>query len=140
MYRKFYLVPGQQAPLGSTGTTTSDGGIIWIGELWLNEEINSVLMTSEETKEFIQNRLETALDRHINEVAQSRNYDDRISCTLRAAYINPWQAEGVAFGTWMDYCYVAAFKVMADVDAGTRPIPTSTELISEMPIMVWPEI
>jgi len=49
-YRKFYLVPGQQAPVpGATGIGTPDGGIVWIGEEGTFPiEINSVLMTSEE--------------------------------------------------------------------------------------------
>jgi hypothetical protein len=49
-YRKFYLVPGQQAPVpGATGIGAPDGSIIWIGEEGtFPAEINSVLMTAEE--------------------------------------------------------------------------------------------
>jgi hypothetical protein len=49
-YRKFYLIPGQQAPVpGATGIGAPDGGIVWVGEEGtFPEDINSVLMTSEE--------------------------------------------------------------------------------------------
>ena len=49
-HRKFYLVPGQQAPVpGATGIGTPDGGIVWVGEVGtFPSEINSVLMTAEE--------------------------------------------------------------------------------------------
>jgi len=31
-YRLVFLTPGQQPPIGSTGTTLSGGGIMWVGE------------------------------------------------------------------------------------------------------------
>jgi len=53
-YRKFYLVPGQQAPVpGATGVGTPDGGIVWVGEAGtFPSEINSVLMTETEITQF----------------------------------------------------------------------------------------
>jgi hypothetical protein len=53
-YRKFYLVPGQQAPVpGATGVGTPDGGIVWVGEAGtFPSEINSVLMTETEIAQF----------------------------------------------------------------------------------------
>jgi hypothetical protein len=79
-----------------------------------------------------------AVDEHINNTAKSKNYDSRITCALRAAYVNPWQTEGIAFGKWMDSCYAYCYQVMADVQAGTRSAPTEVELIAELPVMVWP--
>ena len=52
-YRKFYLVPGQQSPAGSTGRTTKDGGIVWIGEEGsFPAEIESAIMSEDEVAEF----------------------------------------------------------------------------------------
>jgi len=31
-YNIFFLTPGQQPPIGSTGVVLANGGIIWIGE------------------------------------------------------------------------------------------------------------
>ena len=59
-YRKFYLIPGQQAPVpGATGIGAPDGGIVWVGEEGtFPEDINSVLMTSEEIVKYeARNRL-----------------------------------------------------------------------------------
>ena len=90
------------------------------------------------TPEQIRRALEAALDAYIDSVAQAKGYDSRITAALRAGYPNPWQAEGIAFGTWMDSCYSTALTIMTEVQAGTRPIPTKDELIAAMPTMVWP--
>lgn len=82
---------------------------------------------------------EKALDSHIEAVAIADRWESRVTCTLRAAYPNVWQAKAIAFGTWMDTCYVLAYQIMAEVQAGTRPLPTIEEFIGLMPEMEWPE-
>lgn len=79
-----------------------------------------------------------ALEAHYDATAQQQRYDNRLTCALRAGYTGPYQAQGAAFGTWMDACNSHAYSVMADVVAGARPQPTIAELIAEMPPMVWP--
>jgi len=51
-YRKFYLVPGQQSPAGTTSIAMPDGGIVWIGETWTATKINSHVMSTEEMTEY----------------------------------------------------------------------------------------
>ena len=83
---------------------------------------------------------EAALDRHLDATAQARRYDNRITCALRAGYPGPFQAEGQAFALWMDACNLAAYTLLAEVQAGTRPLPENTQaLIEALPPMVWPE-
>lgn len=80
-----------------------------------------------------------ALTNHLDQTAQSRKYDNRITCALRAGYAGPFQAEGQAFASWMDTCNALAYQILAEVLAGTRPIPESTEaFIALLPEMVWP--
>ena len=92
----------------------------------------------EPSTEQIKAKLEAALDRHIDSVAQAKGYDNRITCLSYAAFDNQWQEEAIAFGVWRSNCYTTAHQIMADVEAGTREIPTTEQLISEMPIMEWP--
>lgn len=80
-----------------------------------------------------------ALDAHIEATAHADRWESRITCVARAGYPNPWQAKGIAFGSWMDTCYALAYQILADVMAQTRPIPTIEEFIAEMPAMEWPE-
>lgn len=82
---------------------------------------------------------DAALDSHLDAVAGERRYDNRITCALRAGYPGPFQAEGVAFASWMDQCNSLAYELLAEVVAGTRPLPDSPQaLIDFLPMMVWP--
>lgn len=101
-------------------------------------EIVSEMPIIAPTQEEIQQVLLAKLDEHIDNTAKSKGYDNRVTCTIRAGYINPWQQEGITFGQWMDSCYVKAYQIQADVLAGTRTTPTAEELIAEMPVVVWP--
>ena len=91
------------------------------------------------TPEEIKAEMEAGIDQYIDSVAQAKGYDNRLTCVLRAGFTGPFQAEGTAFGQWMDSCYLVGFGIMAEVQAGTRPVPTLDEVIAEFPVMVWPE-
>ena len=83
---------------------------------------------------------DAALTRHLDATARARRYDNRITCALRAGYPGPFQAEGQAFALWMDACNLAAYTLLAEVQAGARPLPENTQaLIEALPPMVWPE-
>jgi hypothetical protein len=81
----------------------------------------------------------TALTAHLDATAQTRRYDNRITCMVRAGFAGPFQAEAIAFATWCDDCNMTAYQLLAEVQAGTRPMPETTQaLIDVMPAMVWP--
>lgn len=79
-----------------------------------------------------------ALTNHLDVVAQSHNYDNRITCSVRAAYPGPYQAEGIAFGSWMDQCNQIGYQMLADYQTGLISQPTVEELITSLPEMIWP--
>ena len=82
---------------------------------------------------------DAALVAHLDATARERRYDNRVTCALRAGYPGPFQAEGIAFASWMDQCNALAYQLLAEVVAGTRPLPSSPQaLIDLMPAMVWP--
>lgn len=83
-------------------------------------------------------RYDKALTDFLDREAQSRRYDNRVTCALRAGYPGPFQAEGIAYATWMDDCNAKGYQIMGDVVAGTRPLPTVDAFLAEMPAMVWP--
>ena len=92
----------------------------------------------------IEDRIEVfdaALVAHLDATARERRYDNRVTCALRAGYPGHFQAEGIAFASWMDQCNALAYQLLAEVAAGTRPMPESPQaLIDLMPPMVWPEV
>lgn len=80
-----------------------------------------------------------AMDALFDVTAQSKHYDNRITCTLRAGYPGPFQAEGTAFASWMDTQNAKAYQMLADVQAGTMPMPASVEsALALLDPMVWP--
>ena len=82
---------------------------------------------------------DAALAAHLDATARERRYDNRITCALRAGCPGPFQAEGIAFASWMDQCNALAYQLLAEVVAGTRPMPDSPQaLIDLMPAMEWP--
>ena len=82
--------------------------------------------------------VEAAIDAHLDSVAQSYRFEDRTRLALRAAYPNPWQALGIAFGTWMDTCNAMVAAGLQDVLNGTLELPTASETIAQLPVFVAP--
>lgn len=83
---------------------------------------------------------DAALTAHLDNTAQQRRYDNRITCMVRAGFAGPFQAEGVAFATWCDTCNTTAYAMLAAVQAGTEPMPESpAAFIATLPAMVWPD-
>lgn len=80
-----------------------------------------------------------AMESLFDATAQSRQYDNRITCALRAGYAGPFQAEGLAFATWMDRQNAIAYQMLAQVQAGTMAMPsTPDDALSLLEPMVWP--
>lgn len=84
-------------------------------------------------------QLQEALTEHLDRTAQARNWDNRITCMVRAGFDGPFRAEAAAFSKWADTCNATAYKMLAEVQAGKRGMPkTVDEFLKEMPEMVWP--
>lgn len=81
-----------------------------------------------------------ALTNHLDSVAKSKQYDNRVTCALRAGYPGPFQAEGQAFATWMDTCNAMSYLWWAEIEAGTRPMFSAPEeFIAQLPPFSWPQ-
>lgn len=84
---------------------------------------------------------ERELDSFLDAKAQELTFKDRHSLALRAAYPNPWQALGSAFGAWMDACNILAWQGKQAILAGTKPMPSNTaEFLAELPPFIPPEV
>lgn len=80
----------------------------------------------------------TAIQSHIDTTAQSRRYDSGISlATYTTSTIPTYAAEASAFVAWRDAVWLYANGELAKVQNGQR-LPTVSELISELPEIVWP--
>jgi len=86
----------------------------------------------------LESSLIQTLNDHLDAVAGQRRYDSRFTCSLRAGFTGPFQAEGIAFAAWMDQCNLVGYTIMSEVKAATRAVPTPEELIAAMPLIEWP--
>lgn len=91
------------------------------------------------TPEQIQKELTDAVQKYLDATAKKRGYDGILSLASYAASTHPpFAAEGRAGADWRDAVWGYCYQVLADVQAGNRTIPTASELLAELPVMVWP--
>lgn len=94
----------------------------------------------EPTPEQVRAEITNAIQRRLDGFAQTRGYDSILSACSYATSGN------VRFATEGQYCvdardahWMDAYAILADVEAGTRPLPTVDEMLSEMPTLEWPQ-
>ncbi|MCP3177316.1 hypothetical protein MJO47_09415 [Desulfuromonas sp. KJ2020] len=102
-------------------------------------QVKTAEQKAREAQEAILQQLTEAVQRHLDTTAKERNYDNMMSlCTYATSLNTKFQSEGQAGVEWRDNVWATCYQVMADVLAGTRPVPTEEELLAELPVFVWP--
>lgn len=96
------------------------------------EPVPSPEETLKTMRDIIQDYLDTK--------SKERLYDGILSLCTYATSTNPkFAAEGQAGVEWRDACWAKGYEIMAEVQAGTREIPTVDELLAELPAFHWPD-
>jgi len=81
---------------------------------------------------------DSALTQHLDSVAQSKKYDNRITCMVRAGFPGPFQKEAQLFAIWCDDCNYFAYDLLDKVQQGLEPIPESPQAFIDMlPVLEW---
>lgn len=80
----------------------------------------------------------TGLIQHLLDAeAQKLGYDNCNSvCTYVDTGVAKFDAEGVAFRKWRSAVWAMGYELLAEVQDGTRPVPTETELVDLLPKLV----
>ena len=87
------------------------------------------------TPQQIQQNLVNAVQQHLDNKAKEYRYDDIKSAVGYVGDPDPvFNAEGTAFRNWRSAVWRHCYTVLDEVVAETRAVPTSMQLISELPV------
>lgn len=77
---------------------------------------------------------------HLDTFARMRNYDGILSlCTYATSSIPKFQVEGQYGVQARDLTWAKLYEILAEVESGTRPLPTGfLEIQTQLPPLVWP--
>lgn len=79
------------------------------------------------------------VQQHLDTFARTRNYDGILSAaTYATSQVPKFKAEGQYAVEARDSTWAKCYEIMAAVEAGSRPMPTMDELLSELPVLAWP--
>lgn len=121
----------------------TDNTYIYKGHPWWNEyekwvekgNIPQSAPTLTLTPALIQSNLVNAVQRYMDSVAVAKGYDNIFTAVTYAEEpsIPQFQNEGKAFRQWRSLVWAYCYQVLAAVQQGARSIPTTEELIAELP-------
>lgn len=130
-----------QPPAGALTEVVIEAAPALIGNAWTQQWTTRAATPAEaaQKKADLIAQYDAALTGHLDAKARERRYDNRITCAVRAGFDGPFRVEATAFAQWMDQCNAAAYQILVDVDAGTRPPPATTQaFLAELPTFTWP--
>lgn len=104
-----------------------------------NEPVTIVPEPLPLTPEQIIANISNAVQNHLDSVARSRMYDNILSlCSYVNTGDSTFDAEGNAGRIWRSAVWRYCHQLLTDVQNGIRTVPTTEELIAELPLMEWP--
>lgn len=93
-----------------------------------------------ERKQALQDDIVAATQQRLDDFARTRSYDGVLSaCTYATSTVPKFATEGRYCVEARDATWAALYQILAEVEAGTRPIPTSfADIEADLPALVWP--
>lgn len=91
-------------------------------------------------KQALQESVVQATQQRLDDFARTRNYDGILSaCTYATSTVPKFQAEGQYCVEARDATWAKLYEMLAEVEAGTRPVPTGfADVEPELPALEWP--
>lgn len=135
------IVPVEQ-PANTLSTSSVEGTPALINGVW-TQVWQIVAATTEETAqriESIQVQVVQGAQLRLDNFARTRNYDGILSASTYATSAVPkFSAEGQCCVDARDATWSTLYTVLAEIQAGTRAMPTSfADIEPLLPVLVWP--
>jgi hypothetical protein len=88
----------------------------------------------------LKDQIASETQQHLDTFARTRNYDGMLSLCTYATSTNPtFAAEGQYGVEARDATWAALYTMLAEVEAGTRPVPSGfADIEPELPVLTWP--
>lgn len=116
----------------------SDGAPLpdWVSKLTPVDIVHPQLTVQQMQAMFI-----AAIQLRLDDFARQRNYDNILSaCTYATSTVPKFKTEGQACVNLRDATWAAAYDILAKVQAGQRPMPTSiADIEADLPALEWPQ-
>ena len=95
--------------------------------------------TPSQVAEAIQAEVIKSTQLRLDTFAQTRNYDGILSaCTYATSAVSKFALEGQCCVTSRDATWAALYTILAEIQAGTRPMPTSyADIEPLLPALTW---
>jgi len=112
------------------------GGIGWLYDGQAFSQPPPLAKSPEE----LQAEIVTATQQRLDDFARTRNYDGILSlCTYATSTVPKFQAEGQYGVTARDATWATLYQILAEVEAGTRPVPSGcADIEPDLPALAWP--
>jgi hypothetical protein len=93
-----------------------------------------------EAKQQLLSELANGTQQRLDDFARTRGYDNITSGTTYASStVQQYQQEGQYCVTARDQTWQKLYEILAEIEAGTRPMPVDfAEVEAELPMLIWP--
>lgn len=135
----------EQTAAENIGSSEEDAGPVWQADETFLPECS---MTLEEVQENftellldadkVKAEMTAAVQAYMDAKAQERGYDSILSaCSYVDTGITRFDDEGAACRAWRSAVWDKCYAVLGEVLAGMRAVPSTEELIAELPELEW---
>ena len=114
---------------------------VWVQQ-WLITDLSEEEVTANQDIKIQRLKSDVILEtqKHLDSFANTRNYDSILSaCTYATSSMPKFAAEGQYAVSARNNTWIAIYNLMAEVQAGTKPMPTGfVDVEPLLPELVWP--